>query len=118
MKSFGSDIRVFILIVRDKEFKVKSFVIGFNEYKKSGNQKRKTSYTQRKRQLIRENGKISKSLNCFLNANDNNICDVEVTDSRAVNLVDGKGMRVPCTLLLTGQSKFIDLLSKELCKHV
>ena len=62
--------------------------------------------------------KVTLQNHLTMNANDNEICDVEVTDSTAVNLVDGKGMRVPCTLLLTGQSKFIDLLSKELCKHV
>ena len=34
MESFGSDIEVSILIVRDTEFKIKSFVMSFHEYKR------------------------------------------------------------------------------------
>ena len=34
VESFGSDIEVSILIVRDTEFKIKSFVMSFHEYKR------------------------------------------------------------------------------------
>ena len=38
-------------------------------------------------------GRFSKTVFYFLNPNENNSCNVQVTDGNAFNLGDGKGMR-------------------------
>ena len=102
--------------------------------KASGNQKKNNLYTkieptniccssnERKKVVGHfpkgKTGRIWKTIYFLLNANYNKICNVEVADVRAVNLANGKSVKIPCTLLFAGQSVYIDILSKEICKHV
>ena len=102
--------------------------------KASGNQKKNNLYTKIKPTNIcgssnerkkvvghfpkGKTGRIWKTIYFLLNANYNKICNVEVADVRAVNLANGKSIKIPCTLLFAGQSVYIDILSKEICKHI
>ena len=38
--------------------------------------------------------------------------------NQVINQGDDKGMKIPCTLMFTGQSEFVDILSQELKKHM
>ena len=38
--------------------------------------------------------------------------------NQAINQGDDKGIKILCTLMFKGQSKFVDILSQELKKHM
>ena len=59
------------------------------------------------------NGKFAKTVFYFLRADEYGLCSVLVK-GKPVNLGDGDGMQVPCTLNFSGQKKFIDILQKSL----
>ena len=54
-------------------------------------------------------GRFSKNVSFFLRASDGNCCHVEVTWKR-VNLDDGEGLQIPCTLHSIGEAKYINKL--------
>ena len=56
-------------------------------------------------------------VNCILKADINNRCAVNVT-AKAINAGDGMRMKVPCLLNFVGTSEFIEILSRELVKHI
>lgn len=58
-------------------------------------------------------GKNAKTIFFFLRASKDNSCAATIT-GKTVNEGDGKGMKVPCRLSFTGESKFIDVLKKSL----
>ena len=58
-------------------------------------------------------GRISKKVSFFLRASDGNCCHVEVTGQR-VNLNDGEGLQIPCTLHSIGEAKYINKLKDML----
>ena len=60
-----------------------------------------------------KNGKFAKIIFYFLRADHYGKCDVTVT-GKAVNLGDGDGMQVPCTLHLSGQKNMIEILKKQI----
>ena len=60
---------------------------------------------------------LPKQFSTFLRAKEYHECTVRVT-GKAVNEGDNKGMKVPCKLMFKGQSLNIDILKKELKKHV
>ena len=126
METLGSDIEVPIPIVREKEYQIKSFVMGFHEYKRNWQPKVKELLhtkneptnkidkfavaVMKEKKVVGHlpkgrTGRFSKTIYYFLNANENNSCNVEVTDGKAVNLGDGKGMRVPCTVYCCSPGK-------------
>ena len=62
-------------------------------------------------------GRFAKTIFYFLRASEYHGCRVHVT-GQAINQGDDKGMKIPCTLMFKGQSKFVDILSQELKKHM
>ena len=56
-----------------------------------------------------------KTIFYFLRASEYHGCRLHVT-GQAINQGDYKGMKIPCTLMLKGQSEFVDILSQELKK--
>ena len=51
-------------------------------------------------------GPLAKTIFCFLRANHGNTCQVEVRRKR-VNIGDGQGLQLPCTLQFSGEEKYI-----------
>ena len=130
---------VLIPIVQEKELKIKSFVMGFHEYR--------TIWTPYKKELLlirieptnkkdkfaiavigdkdsvvghlmkRKGRRSAKTIFYFLRASEYHGCRVHVT-GQAINQGDDKGMKVPCTLMFKGQSESVDILSQELKKHL
>ena len=60
-----------------------------------------------------DNGRFAKTIFYYLRADTRNSCSV-VVKGKAVNLGDGDGMQVPCTLSFVGKVKFIEVLQKQL----
>ena len=60
-------------------------------------------------------GKYAKTVFFFLQSDALNICSVEVT-AKAVNLGDGKGMRVLRKLIFRGNTTTVKLLKDIICK--
>ena len=60
-----------------------------------------------------DNGRFAKTIFYYLRADKRNSCSV-VVKGKAVNLGDGDGMQIPCTLSFVGKVKFIEVLQKEL----
>ena len=139
MENLAEQIDVLIPIVREKGYKFQSFVMGYHEYRKiwtpKNNEILKVEMEPTNKMdkfaaaVIKDKktighlpkgktGRLSKTIYYFLKVENNNDCQVEILDCKAVNLGDGMGMRIPCTLLFSGQSDFIDILSNELCKHI
>ena len=58
-------------------------------------------------------GRYAKTVFYFLRANPMNTASITVTGKR-VNFGDGQGLQIPCTILLTGEEKYIDVLKKQL----
>jgi len=128
-----------IPIFREKELEIKSFVMGFHVYrsiwKPFENEvlltQMEPTYTEDKftvavidvndsvigHLMKGKSGRFAKTIYYFLRASEHHKCKVRVTGS-AINQGDNKGMKVPCTLMFTGQSEFIDMLSHELNKHM
>ena len=53
-----------------------------------------------------KSGRFAKIISFFLRADDTHSCHIRVTGKR-VNLGDGQGLQIPCTLILNGQGKYI-----------
>ena len=130
MESLSND--PLIPIAREKELKIKLFLMGFHEYR--------TIWTPHENELLitrmeRTNkkhkftvavigdkdsvvghlmkdkgGRFAKTIFYFLRASEYHGCRVHVT-SQAINQRDDKGMKIPCTLMFKGQSEFVDILS-------
>ena len=60
-----------------------------------------------------DNGRFAKTIFYCLRADTRYSCSV-VVKGKAVNLGDGDGMQVPCTLSFVGKVIFIEVLQKEL----
>ena len=56
---------------------------------------------------------LRKLCSIFLRAYEYGSCDVLIK-GKPINLGDGDGMQVPCSLNFTGRKKFIDILEKTL----
>ena len=124
-----------IPIIRDKELKINSFVMGFHEYRtiwmpyknemlltrmEPTNKKDKFTVAVIGDQgtiighlLTGRDGRFAKTSFYFLRASKYHCCRVQV-EGKAIIQGDDKGVKVPCTLLFTGQSEFVDILSHEL----
>ena len=62
-----------------------------------------------------ESGRFAKTVFRFLNANDQNICQVEIRGKRTnPEGKDREGLQVPCILCFTGQNEYIEMLKKHL----
>ena len=137
MESLSND--ALIPTVREKELKIKSFVMGFHEYR--------TIWTPHENEVLLtrmeptnkkdkfavavigdkdsvvghlmkgKGGRFAKTIFYFLRASEYHGCRVHVT-GQAINQGDDKGMKIPCTLMFKGQSEFVDILSQELKKHM
>ena len=123
-----------IQIVVTTNFEIDSFVKGYHEYKniwtpkigetlsterEPGNLVDKYAVCVKKNNEIvghlqlGKDGKFVKTVFYFLRADEYGSCDVLVK-GKPVNLGDGDGMQVPCSLNFTGRKKFIDILEKTL----
>ena len=60
-----------------------------------------------------KSGRFAKTISFFLRADDTHNCHIKVTGKR-VNLGDGQGLQIPCTLIFTGQGKYIEKLEEVL----
>jgi hypothetical protein len=61
-------------------------------------------------------GCFAKTVFYFLRADEKGSCTA-IVKGKAVNLGDGEGMQVPCTLHFKGTTKFIDVLRQQLQKN-
>ena len=59
-------------------------------------------------------GRFAKTIFYFLRADEKGTA---IMKGKAVNLGDGEGMQVPCTLHFKGTTKFIDVLRQQLQKN-
>ena len=62
-----------------------------------------------------KNGRFAKTIFYLLKNDPCAVCNVYVS-GKAVNLGDGDGMQVPCTLGLISKKEMINILKHELCK--
>ena len=137
MESLSNDAP--IPIIREKELQIKSFVMGFHEYRNIWTPHKNEVLLTRMEPTNKKDrfavavigdkdsiighlmkgkdGRFAKTIFYFLRASEYHCCRVYVT-GKAVNQGDNKGMKVPCTLLFKGQSEFVDVLYQELKKHV
>ena len=137
MESLSND--ALIPIIQEKELTIKSFVMGFHEYKtiwtphenkvlltrmEPTNKKDKFAVAvigdkdSIVGRLMKGKGRrFVKTIFYFLRASEYHGCRVHVT-GQAINQGDDKGMKIPCTLMFKGQSEFVDILSQELKKHM
>ena len=137
MESLSND--GLIPIVREKELKIKSFVMAFHEYRTIWTPHGVFGLTNSKRtdqqkgkfavavigdkdsvvgHLMKgKGGRFAKTILYFLQASEYHGCRVHIT-GQAINQGDDKGMKIPCTLMFKGQSEFVDILSQELKKHM
>ena len=60
-----------------------------------------------------KSGRFAKTVFYFLRGDKDGSCSV-IMRGKPVNLGDGEGMQVPCTLHFTGQKTFIEVLRKQL----
>ena len=121
-----------IQIVVTTNFKIDSFVKGYHEYKNIWTAKiGKTLSTEREpgnlvdkyvvcvktnNEIVGplqlgKDGKFAKTVFYFLRADEYGSCDVLIK-GKPVNLGDGDGIQVPCSLNFAGRKKFIDILEK------
>ena len=61
-------------------------------------------------------GGFAKTVFYFLRADEKGSC-IAIVKGKAVNLGDGEGMQVPCTLHFKGTTKFIDVLRQQFQKN-
>ena len=61
-----------------------------------------------------KSGKFAKIIFYFLKANEKHSCVINVL-GKAINAVDGLGMKVPCRLLFFAEEKYINFLKEKLC---
>ena len=133
MESLSND--ALILIVREKELKIKSFVMGFHEYTTIWSPHENEVLLTRMEPTNKKDtfaiavigdkdsvvghlmkgkgGRFAKTILYFLQASEYHGCRVHIT-GQAINQGDDKGMKIPCTLMFKGQSKFVDILPQEL----
>ena len=123
-----------IQIVVTTNFEIDSFVKGYHEYKNIWTAKiGKTLSTEREPGnlvdkyvvCVKKNneivgplqlgkdGKFAKTVFYFLRTNEYGSCDVLIK-GKPVNLGDGDGIQVPCSLNFADRKKFIDILEKTL----
>ena len=123
-----------IPIVVTTNFEIDSFVKGYHKYKniwtpkivetlsterEPGNLVDKYAVCVKKNNEIvghlqlGKDGKFAKTVFYFLRGDEYGSCDVLIK-RKPVNLGDGNGMQVPCSLNFTGRKKFIDILEKTL----
>ena len=121
-----------IQIVVTKNFEIDSFVKGYHEYKniwtrkigetlsterEPGNLVDKYAVCLKKNNEIvghlqlGKDGKFAKTVFYFLRADESSSCDILIK-GKPVNLGNGDGMQVPCSLNFTARKKFIDILEK------
>lgn len=60
-----------------------------------------------------KSGRFAKTVFYFLRGDKDGSCSV-IVGGKPVNLGDGEGIQVQCTLHFTGQKKFIEVLRKQL----
>ena len=58
-------------------------------------------------------GRYAKTVCYFLRANLMNIISITVTGKR-VNVGDGQGLQIPCTIFFKGEEKYIAVLKEQL----
>ena len=137
MENLASNIDLLIPIIKEKEYQIGSFVMGYHVYRNIWSPKEKDSlHTEMEPTNVMDKfsvavkdktttvghlpkgktGRFCKTIFYFLKLENTN-CEVEITSPKAVNLGDGLGMRIPCKLIFRGQSQFVDILEKVLCKH-
>ena len=123
-----------IQIIVTTNFEIDSFVKGYHEYKniwtpkigetlsterEPGNLVDKYAVCVKKNDEIvghlqlGKDGKFAKNVVYFLRADEYGSCDLLIK-GKPVNLGDGDGVQVPCSLNFTGRKKFIDILEKTL----
>ena len=123
-----------IQIVVTTNFEIDSFVKGYHEYKNIWTPKiGETLSTERERGnlvdkyaacvkknnervghlQLEKDGKFATTVFYFLRVNEYGSCDALIK-GKPVNLGDGDGMQVPCSLNFTDLKKFIDILEKTL----
>ena len=56
-----------------------------------------------------KSARFVKTVSYFLRASNENCCRIEVMGKR-VNLVEGKGLQIPCILHFSGEEKFVSKL--------
>ena len=121
-----------IQIVVTTNFETDSFVKGYHEYKNIWTPKiGETLSTEREpvnlvdkyavcvkkyneivgHLQLGKDAKFAKTVFYFLRTDAYGSCDVLI-NGKPVNLGDGDGMQVPCSLNFTGRKKFIDILEK------
>lgn len=61
-------------------------------------------------------GRFAKTVFYFLRVDEKGSC-IAIVKGKAVNLGDGEGMQVSCTLHFKGTTKFIDVLRQQLQKN-
>ena len=137
MESLSND--TLILITREKELDIKSFIMGFHEYRtiwkpqenevlhacmEPTNKKDKFDVavighkTFALGHLVKgKSGRFSKTIFYFLRTSEYHGCSVRVI-GKAVNKGDDKSMKIQCNLISQGQSEFVDILSQERKKHM
>ena len=122
MESLSND--ALIPIDGEKELKIKSFLMGFHEYRtiwtphenevlltrmEPTNKKYKFAVDSFVGHLMKgKGGRFAKTIFYFLRASEYHECRVHVT-GQAINQGDYKGMKIPCTLMFKGQSEFVDI---------
>lgn len=128
-----------IPIIREKELEIKSFVMGFHEYRTVWTPCENEVLLTRMEPTNKEDkfavavigpegrivghlmkgksGRFAKTIFYLLRASEYHECKVRIT-GKAINEGDKKGMKVPCILMFKGQTQFIDILSNELEKHM
>ena len=123
-----------IQIVVTTNFEIDSFVKGYHEYKNIWTPKiGETLSAERETEnlvdkyavCVKKNneivghlklgkdGKFAKTVFYFLRAGEYGLCDFLIK-GKPVNLGDGDGMQVPCSLNFNGRKKFIDILENTL----
>ena len=60
-----------------------------------------------------KSGSFVKTVFYFLRGDKGSLCS-SIVGGKPVNLGDGEGMQMPCTLHFTGQKAFIEVLRKQL----
>ena len=123
-----------IPIVREKDLEIKSFLMGFHEYR--------TLWTPHENEVLftrmeptntkdkfvvavicikdsvvghlmkSKGGQFAKTIFYFLRASEYHGSRVRVK-GQAIHQGDNKGMKIPCTLMFKRQSEFVDILSQD-----
>ena len=61
----------------------------------------------------RKTDRYAKAVFYFLRVTPMNTASITVT-GKSVNFGDGQGLQIPCTILLKGEEKYIEVLKKQL----